>query len=39
MNKLILKFALTIIKIQQRQLKEKEARIKYFEGFLKGKGY
>lgn len=39
MNKLLLRFAITLIKIQNKKLKEKEAYIKYLEGFLKGKGY
>ncbi len=39
MNKLIIRFAINYIKYQQKQLREKEARIKYLEGFLKGKGY
>lgn len=39
MNKLIIHFAINYIKYQQKQLREKEARIKYLEGFLKGKGY
>lgn len=39
MNKLVLRFAINYIKFQQKQLKAKEARIKYLEGFIKGKNY
>ncbi len=39
MNELLIRFAIKYIKFQQKQLREKEARIKYLEGFLKGKGY
>lgn len=39
MDKLIIRFAINYIKYQQKLLREKEARIKYLEGFLKGKGY
>ncbi|ACY10753.1 hypothetical protein W299_01666 [Staphylococcus aureus DAR5888] len=39
MNKILIRFAINYIKYQQKQLREKEARIKYLEGFLKGKGY
>lgn len=39
MNKILIRFAINYIKYQQKQLREKEARIKYLEGFLKGKSY
>lgn len=39
MNKILIRFAINYIKYQQKQLREKEVRIKYLEGFLKGKGY
>lgn len=39
MNKILIRFAINYIKYQQKQLREKEARIKYLKGFLKGKGY
>lgn len=39
MNKLLIRFVINYIQFQEKLLKEKEARIKYLEGFLKGKGY
>ncbi len=38
-QKLILNLTIELIKNQRQQLIEKEARIKYLEGFLRGKSY
>ncbi len=40
MNKILIRFAINYIKISTKNnCVKKEARIKYLEGFLKGKGY
>lgn len=39
MNKILMRFAINYIKYQEKLLTEKEAHIKYLEGFLKGKGH
>ncbi len=39
MNKILIRFAINYINIDKNNCVKKEARIKYLEGFLKGKGY